>query len=105
MTTFVKFIEINDHEGETWRFYLQVDGNEKALEELKKRIAAEIKYDEYTLTDERLTESDVDVLVRHSDCGYMDYENKVTGTLVLPYEKGVTIDEVLYKGGIRDLFT
>ena len=82
---FVKFTEHNENEGEDWNFWLQLDGNEADLETLKEFLN---QFDEngdyYELDMTPVPESEVDILVKHSDQGYMNYENKVTGVLILP---------------------
>jgi hypothetical protein len=115
MAEFVKFVEYNDHEGETWTFWLQLDGNKDQLDELYELIEqyedAQGSESEYRLdTEVRLREDQVDVLVEHGGGGYMDSHNKVVGTLVVPAdlladsEYGKNLDD-LYKGGITKLFT
>jgi hypothetical protein len=107
VTEFVQFIEVNDHEGETWNFWLQRDGNEDAIAELRAALA-EMRADDpelpYTLADETTPESEVDVLVTHSDSGYMAYETKVVGSCSFPDNLGEDLED-LYKGGIKDYFT
>ena len=60
-------------------------------------------------------ESEVDILVKHSRQGYMNYENKVTGTLKLPeidLDRVATdddagyewLDDNFYKGDIARWF-
>lgn len=82
---FVKFTEHNDNEGEYWNFWLQLDGNEADLETLAEFLD---QFDEnaesYELDMTPVPESEVDILVKHTGQGYMDYENKVTGTMTLP---------------------
>ena len=101
---FISLTENNDHEGETWRYWLQVDGNEDEIEHLRAAIAGADEEETYELADidEAVPESDVDVLVKHTGRGYTTYENKVTGYLVLPDD--FDIDD-LYKGGVARLFT
>jgi hypothetical protein len=114
MTEFVRFEESNDHEGETWNFWLQVDGNEAELDKLAAALEAwEERTDsdcEYRLfREEPVPESEVDILIKHSRSGYMRFENKVTGTMKVPEDLLDLPDEDqfdgLYKGGIRALFT
>lgn len=82
---FVKFTEHNENEGEDWNFWLQLDGNEADIETLQEFLN---QFDEngdyYELDLTPVPESEVDILVKHTGQGYMDYENKVTGTLTLP---------------------
>lgn len=104
---FIKFTERNHHEGETWRFYLQVDGNEEQITKLRKMLAA---YDttpaiSYTLDDQLLDEATVNALVEQADDeGYMPAHNKVTGRFKCPDDLGHRADE-LYKGSIEEFFT
>jgi len=82
-------IEENDWEGETWKFYIQVDGNEEAMEELSDIVST---HSEITLGD-IIPESEVDILVKHSDSGYMAYHNKVTGVLSFPDRESFEMDQ------------
>lgn len=111
---YVQFGEQNGHEGETWTFWLQLDGNEASLNRLRDVIAeyeeASGEESEYTLDlDVRLPERAVDVLVEHGGGGYMAYHTKVSGVLTVPddllqhTEYGPSLDR-LYKGGVQDLF-
>lgn len=100
--TFARFVESNDHEGETWTWWLQVDGNEQQLDRLRDLLASADVDEEYALRLDLVEpESVVDKLAAHADDGYYAGQNKVLGTFVCPDTLG---DEVLYKGGIRDLF-
>lgn len=109
---FIKFTERNQHEGETWRFYLQVDGNEDQLDKLwDLLIDANTEEDEdfaYDLSDrneETLPEEHVDVLVKHAGGdGYRSAHEKVVGRFVCPDSLGDGADD-LYKGKIAKLFT
>jgi hypothetical protein len=107
---FVKFTEENDWEGETWRFYLQLEGNEEALDELTLLVEKMENWGEesYSLDLDPLEEEEVDILVKHSDSGYMDYHQKVEGFLEIPDNANELSEEDLfslfYKGGIRKLF-
>lgn len=115
MRTFAKFTENNDHEGENWTFWLQVEGNQEQFEKLQAAISrveeAQDSELEYQITpDVVLNEHDVDVLVEHGGEGYMNNHTKVPGTLVVPddlvqnSEYGLHVD-ALYKGGITKLFS
>lgn len=117
MTTFVRFTEHNDHEGEVWHYWLQVEGNEHQLQKLRNVIqqyeAAQDSEPEYQLRldDPPIPESEVDILVKHTKYryGYNPSDNKVTGTLDVPddlladHGYGLELDR-LYKGGIKKLF-
>lgn len=100
---FLDFTEINDHEGETWRFWLQVDGNEEALEKLRGLIVTADIGDEYTLATEPVDESTVDSLVKYGRSGYRPFETKVTGVFTCPDDLGEWGDD-LYKGRITGMF-
>jgi hypothetical protein len=106
LTTFVKFRETNDHEGETWVFWLQIEGNEDELDLLGytlDELSTDPEDREWALYPEVvLTEHDVDVLITHTGHGYMSHHNKVIGSLRVP--NGFNIDR-LYKGGIKKLFS
>lgn len=114
---FVKLTENNDNEGESWNFWLQLDQNGAQLSRLAKIIdlANDAGFDEaYELDMTSVDESEVDILIKHTDSGYMDYENKVIGKLELPkfdnslfvYEDEVDdavfewLNDNLYKGDI-----
>lgn len=98
MRYFVELVEVNDWEGETWSWWLQLDGNEDALRELGVLLSDEEGEEEYQLSDEAVSETDVDLLVRHSKLGYYPSHTKVTGVMTPPVDFEATD---LYKGGIR----
>lgn len=89
---FVRFTEDNDWEGELWAWWIQVDGNESALEELAD-IIQDLEEFELEL-DSYLPENHVDTLVSYSDT------TKLKGKLLIP-ETSKTWQDVLYKGGIE----
>lgn len=98
---FIKFRETCDWEGESWNFWLQLDGNEKEIEKLKELIKDR---ENYKIFDCVLDEKDVDILVKKSDSGYLTYENKIVGKFsVDKIILNKNIDN-LYKGGIEDYF-
>lgn len=102
---FITLIENNDNEGETWRFYLQLTGNEIAIDNLKDLITGDEWVAESFEFGEVIPESEVNVLVKHTNSGYMDYENKVVGRL--EYEQpqdSEQLTDMLYKGGIVKYF-
>lgn len=108
---FVRFDETSEHEGETWTFWLQVNGNEDQLDKLQGILASEADEDEdfaYDLSshsEETLPEEHVDVLVKHAaGDGYRDAHTKVVGRLVCPDSLGDGADD-LCKGKITKLFT
>jgi hypothetical protein len=109
---FVEFKEHNDWEGETWRFWLQHDGNEKEIHQLTTILNEHDRLGDYYEVDlTPIDESDVDTLVKHSRSGYMSYENKVTGKFICPEftEKDKEnpdewMSNNFYKGGIKAHF-
>lgn len=111
---FVKFRENNENEGESWNFWLQLDNNQNELNRLQMFVSRfDPNREGFEINMLPVDESEVDVLVKHSDSGWMSYENKVTGYLTLP-EVDENLDEDsgfdwlmnnFYKGGIEDFFT
>jgi|ERR1044072_3134392 hypothetical protein len=79
---FYQITEHNDWEGETWKFYLVKDGNEKYIDKLKKAVE---KFDEYgdvlEISETLVPEFEVDILVKHADSNYMMSHNKVDKVL------------------------
>lgn len=104
MTQFVRLTENNGWEGESWNFYLQLDGNEGALSRLLVLLDADAVDDEYELDLQPIEEWEVDTLVAHSDSGYLQYENKVLGRFTCPEEWTDELEQKLYKGGIYRFF-
>lgn len=108
---FVPFTEENDWEGETWRFWLQLTGNEAELEKLATLLIkqstdedGEWRETPYSLDlNDVLEESQVQLLIDHAGGSYMASETKVTGTFTCPEEPDEN-DDPFYKGGIRKLF-
>jgi len=100
--TYVKFTEENDHEGETWTFWLPVEGNEHALAAFAEWLADQgPRVEDYNLELEaRESEERVAALVEHGGSGYMAYHTKVSGLMSSPPDN----PDRLYKGGIRGLF-
>jgi hypothetical protein len=106
---FVRFREVNDHEGETWNTWLQVDGNEEELRKLDALLAdveREVEYDfPYSLHAEDVEPEDVvDKLCEYAESGYGRSHDKVTGKFICPDSLGEYADD-LYKGGIKDYFS
>jgi hypothetical protein len=100
---FVPFIENNDHEGETWRFWLQQDHNEYQLEVLQGILGDN---EEFSLDiTGAVDESIVDTLIEYSQEGYMPLENKVTGKFKAPkLAEGEFPSDHFYKGNIERFF-
>lgn len=108
MTMFAKFTETNEWEGETWVFWLQLDGNEDELRKFGAMLSDTevMDPDEYRLdlrSEEIVAEYIVDNLVADAESGYMDFENKVTGKFTCPETLG-SYGGDLYKGQIREMF-
>jgi len=102
MNRYVQFRETNYFEGEDWYFYIPVEGNEEAIEDLRTLV----DYDEadlfdedgaeYSVTSGTLTEDQADTLVVWGgETQYMPMHNKLEGKL-----SDVPYTEALYKGGI-----
>lgn len=100
---FAQMLEHNQHEGETWCFWLELDGNEEAIDWLVDQIEAEDLEEEYEFTGVVVYEPDVDVLIEYGNFGYnyMSQHHKVTGKLTFP--EGFQVDDI-YKGSIKDFF-
>lgn len=116
---FAKFTEKNEWEGETWRFWLQVDGNEAELTVLNAtllKVAALYDGDDppFMLSPTYRAERYVDFLIEQAEedeDGYMASDHKITGKLTVPdwpdpgpEEYDNAIERALYKGGIAKLF-
>lgn len=110
--TFVRYIEHNEQEGQTWSFWLQREGNSDALEQLETaldRLAANVDdddadpdFDSYELRPEEVeTGTDVDLLCAYGAGTDFDQHTKVIGRLVVPDNLSA---DALKKGGIRSLF-
>jgi hypothetical protein len=100
---YVRLTEHNDHEGETWYFYIPVGGNEDAVYQHLSRLISTANGDgeeHWSLSDFVFEEGEVDVIVKYG----MDIHNKMCGTLTVP---DVTNQEdavdLLYKGGLANL--
>lgn len=109
---FVKFREYNDHEGESWNFWLQLDGNEEEIAKLEKILRQNDDEGWYKIDLENpIEEFEVDILVKHSDGGYMADNTKVVGKLTCPEFSAQDSDEAwewisdnFYKGDIQRHF-
>ena len=108
MTRFVRFKEYNDWEGETWNWWLQVDGNEEELQKFVNLLSAAAGEEEYDLDytyyeDDVEDEFVVDKLVEYSNSSYGADHTKVTGKFTCPDTLGQDLD-LLYKGGLAAYF-
>ena len=103
------FKEMNDHEAETWRFYIPIEGNEDAIETLRCLIDPEAEGNrDACLYDYEFggicPENEVDILVKHSQGGYMAAHTKLEGKLHVESLLGEAPEDVhsaLYKGGLH----
>ena len=110
MRQFQCVFEANDHEGETWRFYIPLEGNEEALSILAELLDEDREGNrDACLYDYGLGgvafEDEVDTLEKFSDGGYTAAHNKLDGKLDVTPLLSATPTEIhaaLYKGGIRD---
>ena len=118
MTTYAKFTEHNEWEGETWHFWIPINGNATALETLDAAIDARNAVNaeasdkspfELDLTP--VPEAEVDAVIKRTadDCGYMMPHTKLAGSLVISPEVLARLEsgdpegeDEFYKGGIRD---
>lgn len=72
-----KFTEHNDHEGETWHFFIKLTEDEFwHIEELLS--TTDLKYT-YGLSYRAYDEETIDILVEEADEGYMPVYNKCPG--------------------------
>lgn len=104
--TFVPLVEHNDWEGETWTFWLQVEGNEDELVKLYQWISGYELEETFELdVNDRESEDVVDRMVERATVGYNYSDNKIVGKLNLPEVKSEEeLRDLLYKGGIEDYF-
>ncbi len=117
---FIRFQEYNDHEGETWNFYIPYD-SEKEREAVTKlaeilSFSQEPEFDdEYFKFDfeNLLWEYEVNTLIKYSSQGYMSQHNLIDGefqeTKYIRFmedeDVGDTLPDYLYKGGIQKFFS
>lgn len=99
----VAFIEENDWEGETWSFYISLEGNEDAIERLADLVADLEQFD----VSDPMSRDDAEVLCRHSKTGYMDFHTQCLD-LQLDIDsleehcESSSAEDILYKGGIEE---
>lgn len=106
---YVCLTENNDWEGEVWRFYIPVEGNEAAIEKLRAIIESAVEEagpnpsadDEipYSVSIRTYTEAEVDLLCEDVEDGYFASHNKTEGITLLPSDRFAVDD--LYKFGLR----
>lgn len=100
---FTQMVESNEHEGESWSFWLQLDGNEVVIDRLIGLIEEEDLEDEYAFTGVLADDWEVDVLINKGNFGYgyTSQHHRVNGKLKLP--NGFQVNDI-YKGHIKDFF-
>lgn len=100
---FTQMIETNEHEGESWCFWLQLDGNEEAIDWLIGLIEDEDKEEEYCFTGVEAEYYEVCILEEKGNFGYnyMSQHHKVEGKLIFPED--FEVDDI-YKGSIDEFF-
>lgn len=96
-----RFTENNNWEGEIWHFYIK--GTEKQFHHLSETISDDLLG--YSLSDKTYSIDELNVLIKNTDYGYMDYHNDF-GTLTDDIYN-VTLDsfieeDIFYKSGIGD---
>lgn len=112
--TYVTLVEDNEAEGEMWRHYIPVSGNELAIAQLDEAISVLRDDDDgsFFLDHAKLTTEMVNTrLSLADDTSYMAAHTKLEGTLrPFPTPTGGIdladfVRNVLYKGGIENLMT
>ncbi len=102
---YFRFTEHNDNEGETWHFFIPVKDNKETIKNLKTFLEG-LSENEYEISDKLLEYTEVEVLCKNTDSGYMDFNNQLFGKLILPklemHKNGYIEDDPLYKGGIQN---
>jgi hypothetical protein len=96
---YLRLTERNDWEGETWHFFIRIQGNEEALNKI---AAAVVGSEEFHIDPTEYTEEEVDRRICDDPgSGYMPMNNKLVGILKkLPATKEKLLEK-MYKGGIR----
>lgn len=123
---YAKLTEVNEWEGETWHYFIPVEGNEEALDRLKVLVDSWSRPEgadendgepgddgaDLSLDENSYPAYDVRVLTQHGDgnCSYQEQYAQLSGRLVFAAEddpgsvEGLTLSsgEDLYKGAIKD---
>lgn len=107
---FIVFEENNDYEGETWRFYITLKGNEDAVSAIEDLIGSVDEYGDYYNISilKKLHRYTID---KTAMAGYMPSASVIDGTLDIGKLKKAAadftnsaIEDPLYKGGITEFF-
>lgn len=100
----VCFSEHNEHEAETWNFYIDKEGNEEAIKRMQAKLAKHKLLDRYEFGDD-IPLREVKILVKHSRSGYTRFERHLPGRLNLGDDfdewDEEQLDDCLYKCGIE----
>ena len=100
---FIRFTEHNDWEGESWNFYIPLEGNEEAIDRLRDSVKKEGAFE---VGSRAYPETVVDLLCEESRSGYLVFENKLSGKLTFTGEESLErLFDRLYKGGIVNLLS
>ena len=94
---FVRYREHCPLDGETWYWYIPFEKNEEELWTFQEAIA-EVPFMELDLVT-RIPESEVDILVKHTDHGYFPHHNKANGRFHFSNER----DYILTDGATQSL--
>lgn len=97
---YVKLTEYNEWEGETWHFWIPIEGNRDSIISLAQYIKG--YEDNFELHNGATPEEEVDILVKHEGGSYMAEHTKLEGLLDWEELKESHPSEALYKGGIID---
>ena len=90
--------ECNDHEGETWRFYVaHTDLLERAVRQLARRDE-----DSYTVDVQERDWAELQRVADEAGSGYMAFYNLITDPINVESMIERENDEPLYKGGLMN---
>lgn len=111
MSTFVRFVEENDYEGETWTFLIEKPGNGESLANLEVVANSEGDYGDSNFIlypDDEITEAEAETLVKYANQpgSHMPAFTICRGNLIFTAEQaaGEEVYDWLYKGGIKSFF-
>jgi hypothetical protein len=104
-TKYIGFKEDNEWEGESWKVYFPIGGNEEAIEIIKKHIE---ELDCYSFSSKQFDYDYVKEKDENSGYGYMKkhtlIDKKFDMNKIQKYIIDDTNNDNLYKGGISQLF-
>jgi len=106
---FVPFVEENDHEGETWTFWLQYNGNESELRMLSEKLYEDRFESEPSYSIDLNDVEDEEVVERicaRARMGYNPSDMMIRGKFFCPDIPPTheALDDLFYKGRIGDHF-